>query len=192
VTQVGEEFRLSMGQSPPGSTYNEVGEGLPFYQGRTDFTFRYPTRRVYCTAPTRFADPGDTLVCVRAPVGDTNMAFERCAIGRGIAAVRHKSHSRSLTYYAMQALEQELAVFEGEGTLFGAIGGDDFRRLPYVAAPIEVVRSFDALAAPIDDRIEASVNESATLEKLRDTLLPALLSGEVTIKQCERAVAEVA
>ena len=59
---VGDNFRVTMGQSPPGETYNEFGEGMPFYQGRTDFGFRFPTRRVYCTAPTRIAEPGDTLV----------------------------------------------------------------------------------------------------------------------------------
>src|SRR6185437_15207677 len=88
---VDDEFDLTMGQSPPGSTYNDVAKGLPFYQGRTDFGFRFPTRRVYCTAPTRLAKMGDTLVSVRAPVGDINMAAEDCAIGRGVAAVRHKS-----------------------------------------------------------------------------------------------------
>jgi type I restriction enzyme S subunit len=75
--RLGDRFEIAMGQSPPGSTYNEAGEGLPFYQGRTDFRFRFPSRRVYCTAPTRFADPGDTLVSVRAPVGDANMASGR-------------------------------------------------------------------------------------------------------------------
>ncbi len=89
ASNVGQHFRLTMGQSPPGTTYNETGKGTPFYQGRTDFGFRYPTRRVYSTAPTRFAEPGDTLVSVRAPVGDVNMANERCSVGRGVAAIRH-------------------------------------------------------------------------------------------------------
>ena len=62
-----------MGQSPPGSTYNEQGEGLPFFQGRSDFGFRYPDNRKFCTAPTRIALPGDSLVSVRAPVGDINI-----------------------------------------------------------------------------------------------------------------------
>jgi type I restriction enzyme S subunit len=90
VATVDDEFDLTMGQSPPGSSYNEVGEGLPFYQGRTDFGFRFPTRRVFCTAPTRLAETGDTLISVRAPVGDINMADEKCCIGRGVAAARHK------------------------------------------------------------------------------------------------------
>ena len=56
---------LTMGQSPPGSTYNGHGEGLPFFQGRSDFGFRYPSNRRFCTAPNRIAQPGDTLVSVR-------------------------------------------------------------------------------------------------------------------------------
>src|SRR5574338_498349 len=43
---VDDEFDLTMGQSPPGITYNESGQGVPFYQGRADFQFRFPTRRV--------------------------------------------------------------------------------------------------------------------------------------------------
>jgi len=79
---IDEVFNLIMGQSPPGETYNEIGEGIAFYQGRTDFGSRFPKPRIYCTAPTRFANPGDTLVSVRAPVGDINMAIEKCCIGR--------------------------------------------------------------------------------------------------------------
>jgi type I restriction enzyme S subunit len=73
VGTVDEEFDLTMGQSPPGDTYNEIGDGVPFYQGSSDFGFRFPTRRMYCTAPTRLAKAGDTLVSVRASVGDINM-----------------------------------------------------------------------------------------------------------------------
>lgn len=56
VSTIGSEFNLTMGQSPPGSTYNERQKGVVFYQGRTDFGFRFPTPRMYCTKPTRFAD----------------------------------------------------------------------------------------------------------------------------------------
>ena len=51
VLTVGACFHLTMGQSPPGSTYNKEGKGLPFFQGRTDFGSRYPENRVYCTEP---------------------------------------------------------------------------------------------------------------------------------------------
>ena len=94
-SNVGMEFDIRMGQSPPGSTYNETGVGIPFFQGRTDFGTRFPRQRVFCSAPTRIAEPDDTLLTVRAPVGDVNLASTRCAIGRGLAAVRHRTGSRS-------------------------------------------------------------------------------------------------
>jgi type I restriction enzyme, S subunit len=184
--QLGDRFEITMGQSPPGSTYNEVGEGLPFYQGRTDFEFRFPSRRVYCTAPTRLADAADTLVSVRAPVGDVNISSERCAIGRGIAAVRHKDKKPSFTYYAIRSLRDEFDVFESEGTLFGAIGGDDFRQIQFAHPPAPIAQAFEDLVAPLDALIDSNEHESRTLAELRDTLLGPLLSGELTVKTADK------
>ncbi len=178
---VGEDFKITMGQSPPGETYNEIGEGLPFFQGRADFDFRFPALRVYCTAPTRRAGPGDTLVCVRAPVGDVNMATQECSIGRGLAAVRHKTGSRSYTYYAMHALREDFDCFEAEGTVFGSMGKKDFHAISYVAPPEEKVKDFETLVRPLDQLVENNENESRTLAALRDTLLPKLITGELRV-----------
>jgi type I restriction enzyme S subunit len=178
---VDDEFELTMGQSPPGETYNESGEGLPFYQGRADFGSRFPTRRVYCTAPTRLAKAGDTLISVRAPVGYINMATEDCAIGRGVAAARHRSGSRSYTYHFMVGLEEVFGRFEAEGTVFGSIGKKDFHAISCARPPRAVVAEFEALLAPIDSRIDVTERESRTLAALRDTLLPKLISGELRV-----------
>jgi type I restriction enzyme S subunit len=178
-----EGFNLTMGQSPPGETYNEDGDGIPFYQGRTDFGFRYPTRRIYCTAPTRHAKPGDTLVSVRAPVGDINMADEECCIGRGVAAVRHKSGATSFTYHSMANLYPDFARFEAEGTVFGSINKDSFEKLRFVIPPVEIVAAYERQAAPLDDQIRALEHQSRTLATLRDTLLPKLLSGDLPVSE---------
>lgn len=182
VGKLGEDFNLTMGQSPPGETYNENGDGLPFFQGRADFGFRFPTNRIYCTAPTRFAESGDSLVSVRAPVGDVNMAAEKCAIGRGVASIRHNTGSRSYTYYAMKFLQEDFARFEGEGTVFGSINKSDFQSLRISLPPAGIVQSFEELCYPIDQKIENNENESRTLSALRDTLLPRLMRGEVRVK----------
>jgi type I restriction enzyme, S subunit len=189
--RVDDEFNITMGQSPPGSTYNETGDGLPFYQGRTDFGFRFPVRRVYCSQPTRRAQAGDTLVSVRAPVGDTNMANEDCAIGRGVAAVRHMSGSRSYTYRVMQFLEDQFAQFEAEGTVFGSIGKKDFHAIACPRPPRELIAEFEQRVAAFDDRVEVNERESRTLVALRDTLLPKLISGELRVKP-EKFVASAA
>ncbi len=183
---VDDEFALTMGQSPPGETYNEVGEGLPFYQGRTDFGSRFPTRRVYCTAPTRLAKAGDTLISVRAPVGDINMATEDCAIGRGVAAARHRSGSRSYSYQFMLGLEDVFGRFEAEGTVFGSIGKKDFHAISCARPPRPVIAEFEAMLAPIDSRIDVTDCESRTLAGLRDTLLPKLISGELRVTDTKK------
>jgi len=188
VKCVDDEFELTMGQSPPGKTYNETGEGMPFYQGRADFQFRFPKRRVYCTAPTRHAKAGDTLISVRAPVGDVNVAGEDCAIGRGVAAARHKSGSRSYTYYFMCGLADVFARFEGEGTVFGSISKKDFHAIPCVAAPEEAIKGFERVCAPIDRRLAISERESRTLAALRDALLPRLISGELRVEDAEKFI----
>ena len=183
---VDDEFDLTMGQSPPGETYNEAGEGLPFYQGRADFGSRFPTRRVYCTAPTRMAKAGETLISVRAPVGDINMAAGDCAIGRGVAAARHKSGSRSYTYQFMCGLDQVFGRFEAEGTVFGSIGKKDFHAISCARPPQAVIAEFEAMLAPLDDRIDVIERESRTLVAVRDTLLPKLISGELRLDDPER------
>jgi type I restriction enzyme S subunit len=185
VGKVSDSFDVTMGQSPPGETYNEDGKGLPFYQGRTDFGFRFPTRRVYCTAATRLAKAGDTLVSVRAPVGDINMADEECCVGRGVAAVRHKSGASSFTYYAMDNFESDFARFEAEGTVFGSINKQDFSELPFIIAPREIIATYERLASPFDDHIRILEHQSRTLAASRDTVLPKLLSGELRLGQWE-------
>ena len=183
-------MNLTMGQSPPGSTYNDHGDGLPFFQGRSEFGFRYPRKRRFCSAPTRVADPEDTLVTVRAPVGDINLAWERCCIGRGVAALRHKSGSSSFTYHSAWALRRELKEYEHTGTVFGAINKGQFEALRVTEPDPCVVEAFDAMAASLDARIRSNVAESDTLAALRDTLLPNLISvsGKIQLGTATRII----
>ena len=186
IRRVGESFNLTMGQSPPGSTYNEDGEGLPFFQGNADFGFRYPDKRRYCTAPTRIARPNDTLVSVRAPVGAINMAWEECCIGRGVAALRHSSGSTSFTYYSVWALQEEIQQYEHTGTVFGAITKRQFESLQVIEPPADLVGRFENQVQALDQRIRLCVSVSRTLTDQRDTLLPRLVSGELQSNTTEK------
>ncbi len=182
VKTLGECFNLTMGQSPPGNTYNEQGEGLPFFQGRTDFAFRYPENRKFCTAPTRIAQPRDTLVSVRAPVGDVNMAWEQCCIGRGIAALRHKTETTSYSYYFTCMIQSVLREYEHTGTVFGAINKNQFETLRVLEPDEKSIAAFDSCAQYLDARIKSSIAESRVLVALRDALLPKLISGKLRVR----------
>lgn len=179
--KLGEEFNLIMGQSPPGTSYNEIGEGMIFYQGRTDFGFRFPTNRLYTTEPKRIAKPLDTLVSVRAPVGDINMANEICCVGRGLSSVRHKSDAYSFTYYMMKNLEPVFNGFEGEGTVFGSINKSNFESIEIIVPSDEIVSEFEIVVNPIDDKILENTKQIQSLTQTRDTLLPKLMSGNLEV-----------
>ena len=182
VRHVEDGFEIIMGQSPPGHTYNDTGDGLPFFQGRSDFGFRYPKNRKFCTAPNRIAQSWDTMVSVRAPVGDINMAWDRCCIGRGVAALRHRSGGASFTYYTVQALQIRLREYEHTGTVFGAITRKQLARLPIQQPPMDIVHAFERLARPWDETIRHNTAQIDTLVALRSALLPPLISGNLRMR----------
>jgi len=179
---LGDDFNIVMGQSPPSETYNTLGEGLPFYQGSSDFEFRYPKVRVFCTSPTRKAHAGDSLVSVRAPVGDLNMALVDCSIGRGVASIRHKLDNRSYTYYTMSFLGEQFARYDADGTVFGSINKTTFNNLRVILPPKEIIHQFENVAYSIDEQIKVNEEQIRTLTETRDSLLPKLISGEIQLE----------
>lgn len=180
VGKLGGEFEIVMGQSPAGDTYKENGRGLPFYQGRTDFGFRFPSRRVYCTEPRRKAKALDTLISVRAPVGDINMALEECCIGRGVGAIR-KENLSSYTFYTIKSLQSEISQFDSEGTVFGSINKNSLANISCVVPPKNVVAEFEKIASEIDGQILNLSKEIKNLGCIRDSILPRLMSGKIRL-----------
>lgn len=173
---------ITMGQSPAGESYNDAGDGLIFYQGRTDFGLRFPTPRMYTTAPTRFAQKGDILLSVRAPVGDLNFAMEDCCVGRGLAALNSKLGSQMHLFYALAGFQQIFKVMDGNGTTFGSITKDTLFDMSVVIPPDEILKCFEKQVKPIESKIEKCEEEIRELTKLRDWLLPLLMNGQARVE----------
>ncbi|MDD4531921.1 MAG: restriction endonuclease subunit S [Bacilli bacterium] len=182
--QLSDEFDFTMGASPLGESYNEDAIGTPMYQGNTDFGFRFPTNRVFTTDPKKFAEKYDTLISVRAPVGEQNMANEKCCIGRGVAAFRYKKNNSfySYTYYKLMSLMEEIKQFNETGTVFGAISKTDFESIEIMIPDNKSIVEFQNTTRNIDLRINTNTEQIHTLTSLRDTLLPKLMSGEVRVE----------
>ncbi|ETR68175.1 MAG: type I restriction-modification system specificity subunit [Candidatus Magnetoglobus multicellularis str. Araruama] len=178
-----DEFDFTMGQSPPSISFNENGVGTPMYQGNRDFCFRFPKKRVFTTEPKRMAEKYDTLISVRAPVGEQNMANEACCIGRGVAAFRYKNNKDyyTYTYFKLKSLMDEIKEYNHEGTVFGSISKKDFEKIEVVIPHEKQVKSFQDKVKPIDDKVILNETQILSLEKLRDTLLPKLMSGEIRV-----------
>ena len=172
---------ITMGQSPDGKSYNENGDGAVFYQGRAEFGWRFPTRRLFTTAPSRMAKKYDTLMSVRAPVGDLNIANEDCCIGRGLAAIHSKDNHQSFVHYTIDALKPKLDMYNGEGTVFGCINRDSLSNMEVVIPCKQNFDKFESLVSALDDEIFYRSEENRRLMILRDTLLPKLMSGEMEL-----------
>ena len=125
ITQILYEVaEIIMGQSPESESYNDKGDGIPFYQGKSDFGEVYPTVRMYCTSPKKIAMANDILMSVRAPIGDVNIAREKCCIGRGLAAIRPRGENNlKYLFYLLDYYKERLAE-QGTGSTFKAVGKD--------------------------------------------------------------------
>ena len=163
---------ITMGQSPSGKTYNTDGEGVPFYQGKTEFGELYigdPT--TWTTAPTRYAECNDVLMSVRAPVGSTNLAIEHCCLGRGLAGIRPiEGKSTSLfILYSMRNIESQIEGM-GVGSTFKAINKDQVYKLPIPLASLSLQEQFVELAEQSDKskfELEQSISElTATYKRI--------------------------
>ena len=174
---------ITMGQSPAGNSLNENREGMMFYQGSSDFGFRFPSIRVFTTEPKRLAVANSVLFSVRAPVGDINVAKEECCIGRGVASIKSKSSHDSYLFYTMKSLHKLFDSFDGEGTVFGSINKKTLSAIQILLPSEGIVEQFNDVASSFDNRIRCLSEESSRLSLLRDTLLPRLMSGELEVPE---------
>ena len=163
-----EVCQVILGQSPPGSTYRNTPEGLPFYQGKADFGDVSPTPRVWCVAPKKIAQAGDVLISVRAPVGPTNVANERCAIGRGLAILRAGDQlDKDFLLAYLRKFESSISQM-GSGSTFNAITGDQLRELPIPLPPLPEQRR---IVARLDQQMAAVEKAQAAAAEIYQNII---------------------
>lgn len=183
---------VTMGSSPPGTSYNEDGVGVPFYQGVRDFGVRFPSRRVSTTAPVRMAAKNDTLLSVRAPVGRTNLANEELCLGRGVAGLRSRMGRPMTLFHQVRAARSAWAPYEAEGTVFGAINKSQLESIELPAIDPGRADELEEALQAIEASIAAALSESSRLAATRDALLPLLMSGKIRVKDAEKQVEALA
>lgn len=179
---------IVMGSSPSGSSFNEIGEGTVFYQGVRDFGVRFPSNRVWTTAPVRLATTGDTLLSVRAPVGRVNLATEETCIGRGVASVRSSTGRPFTLFHLLKNSDEAWAPFEAEGTVFGSINKSQLASLRVPGLRPELEGQLEEALAPIERAIASALGENDNLAATRDALLPQLMSDKLRVKDARKVL----
>ena len=171
------------GQSPRSSFYNTQGQGLPFYQGKKEFTDRLlgqPT--TWTTNVTKVAEAGDVLMSVRAPVGPINQATEKICIGRGLAAIRpNDSLNRDYLWYALMWLQPTIG---GQvGAVFDSINKSTIESLKIPYPPLEEQRQVVAILDEVSDSLTLARNQMeatlADIEEVRQSALKRAFAGNL-------------
>lgn len=162
---------ITMGQSPPGESYNTDANGLPFFQGKAEFGEKFPTVGKWCTAPTRIAEEDDILMSVRAPVGPVNIAPCKCCIGRGLASIRPDKTKVDCGYlwHFFGYLQPQLSN-KGEGSTFAAINRNDVEQIQIPLPPLPEQKRIAALL----DKADAIRRKRAEALQLTDTFLQSV------------------
>ena len=178
--KLGDEnyFELIMGQSPPSKTYNLEKIGLPFFQGKAEFGKMFPTPKKYCSEPTRIAEKDDVLISVRAPVGPTNLANERCCIGRGLAAIRCKQNILpGFLLYALRSIQDDIASSVcDQGGGFTAIKKSQLKAVKIPVPPLDEQRRIVARIEELIRRAEEARRVLHEIEDELDRFTPSLLA----------------
>lgn len=183
VKRLDEFVNLTMGQSPKSEFYNLNNEGLPFHQGVTNYGERFPEDKTYSTEGNRFAEEGDILFSVRAPVGRLNIAKNKIILGRGLSSMTLKNHDNNgFLFYSLKNFFTEDDKI-GDGTVYGSVNKTELENLKFIIPCKEVIDNFNDLVKDIDSKYLNNYKENQTLTQLRDTLLPKLISGEVRLKE---------
>jgi type I restriction enzyme, S subunit len=182
TASIDEIADVIMGQSPPSETYNIDGIGLPFFQGKAEFSELHPLPEKWCSKPGKVAVPNDILLSVRAPVGATNIADRECCIGRGLAAIRYE-HDHRFIYYFLRLNEKELDK-KGTGTTFRAVSGETVRgtglSLPPLSEQHRIVAKIEELFSSLDKGIEDLKTAQQQLKIYRQAVLKWAFEGRLT------------
>ena len=186
ITKLPDFTNVVMGQSPLSETYNLDKDGLPFFQGKTEFGAIYPKINKYCSKPNKIAEEGATLLSVRAPVGPTNLAKTRCCIGRGLAAIHPIGGvDPKFIFLLLRSIELNLAG-EGTGSTFKAITKAYVDELTFAVPPLNeqkrIVAKIEELFSELDNGLTALKTAREQLKVYRQALLKHAFEGKLTAK----------
>jgi len=171
---------ITMGQSPKSKFYNQDGVGLPFHQGVTNFGFRFPVHKIFCSFKSRIGETGDILFSVRAPVGRINISPDQIVVGRGLSAIRSNRDQQNFLFYCLKNhfFKEDMM---GGGAIYAAITKKDLYGVELLQPNHSLVEMFQDHVIMIDRQIETLTKTTESLSTARDLLLPRLMNGEIAI-----------
>src|SRR3989338_5610948 len=168
-TKLGNWVTVIMRQSPSGESCSEDNSGVPLLNGPTEFSSRFPVPVQYTTDPKKIAKQGDLLFCVRgSTTGRMNWADQNYAIGRGVAALRHKKDIR-LQPFLKGLIDNYLPILlkQATGSTFPNVSKDMLENLEINCPELPMQMRIASIFSAYDKMIESKTEYGLIPEALR-------------------------
>ena len=175
VVRLGAVCNIIMGQSPPSTTYNDDGVGMPFLQGKAEFTELFPVPTKYCTKQLRVSPKGSVLMSVRAPVGDVNLGDREYIIGRGLTSISLKHGNNRFLFYLLLHNKKEIEA-KGYGSTFKSINKTTINDFQIALPPLPEQRAIAHVLQTIQEAKSARQRELALERERKAALMDYLFS----------------
>ena len=190
---------ITMGQSPPGISYNSSGNGVPLVNGPVEFGGLHPFSRTvaskFTTKPTKLCQKGDLILCVRgSTTGRMNIAGYDSCIGRGVAAISPK-HSQDWIYRYISFIQGEIFAL-GTGSTFPNISKKSLGSIVIPIPPEGVQQSYYSMLEILDSKcselIQINRAKLLLLANLKQSILQKAFTGELTkdLRALDKALSE--
>ncbi|MCS6247098.1 MAG: hypothetical protein H2173_06340 [Opitutus sp.] len=192
VARLDEIASVMMGLSPDGESYNADGVGIPLINGPVEFGDYFPVKTKWTEDSTRFAAAGDLIFCVRgSTTGKRIVSDGEYGIGRGVCAIRANGGYHSFLYQTINVGLDRL-LEKTTGSVFPSLSAPDIKGFSVLKPSKGILEAYERTTTSLIQRIQQNHHQSRTLATLRDTLLPKLLSGELSVAGVSATVAEQA
>ena len=175
VVRLGDVCNIIMGQSPPSTTYNDQGVGMPFLQGKAEFTELFPIPTKYCTKQLRVSPKGSVLMSVRAPVGDVNLGDREYIIGRGLTSISLKHGNNRFLFYLLLHNKKKIES-KGYGSTFKSINKTAITDFQIALPPLPEQRAIAHVLQTIQEAKAARQRELALEHERKAALMDHLFS----------------
>jgi len=136
---------------------------------------------------TKLLPVGTTIISARGTVGRVALTGRSMAMNQSCYGLRGKFDDQFFTYFSTRRLVAQLKQ-RAHGSVFDTITQETFSGVKLCFPVAEVVFEFDKLLNPLMMRIRQNLEQSDTLTKLRDSLLPRLISGQLRLPDAEAEI----
>lgn len=163
-----EVTNITMGQSPKSENYTDNPNDYILVQGNADIKDKRVVPRLWTTEVTKFAEIGDIILTVRAPVGDIGKTDYNVVIGRGVAAIK----GNDFIFYTLEKMKMTGYWNKfSTGSTFESISSNDIKEAIIQIPTIEEQQAIGFYFSNLDQLINSYQEKITQLETLKKKLL---------------------